>query len=69
MMDKCDEHSQSWFGWIYQDKLIPEVKRTFSHRVAGTILSQAFNHVTKEYHLLYKPDPRAGDTLIYLDTV
>lgn len=47
MMDQCDAHSQSWFGWIYQYNLIPEIKRTFSHRVAGTIVSQSFNHITK----------------------
>lgn len=47
IMDLCDTHSQSWFGWLYHYNLISDVKRTFSHRVAGTIISQSFNHNTK----------------------
>lgn len=48
MMELCDNYSQSWFGWAYLDNhefvLIPEIRRSFSHRVAGSIINQYFNH-------------------------
>lgn len=66
-MDICDTNTQSWFGWYYHPDLIPRLKRTFAHRVAGRIHSQSFNNKTKEYILLFESDPSAGCTQIYVD--
>lgn len=46
MMDQCDAHSQSWFGWYYHPDQLNKVKRTFAHRVGGRIVNQFFNKVT-----------------------
>ena len=41
------------------------IKRTFSHRVAGSIIKQSFNADTREYELLYTSKKNAGETIIY----
>jgi hypothetical protein len=43
------------------------MRRTFTHRVAGTIIKQSFNHITKEYWVMYHVDSKAGETIIYLN--
>ena len=68
-MDLCDKHSHSWFGWLWntEQEIVPEVRRTYAERIAGTPISQVFSKVTKRYELSFYADPKAGKTIILMD--
>ena len=68
VMDACDRYSNSWLGWQYKHglPLVDEVKRVFTQRVAGNIISQNFNYMNKDYSLSYFAQRTAGVTRIYV---
>lgn len=56
-MDKCDEHSHSWFGWIYNpgtgEYIIKQIRRTYAQRIAGHLISQHYDENTKGFTMSY----------------
>lgn len=71
IMDLCDQYSHSWFGWLYNpspsDYIIPQIIRTFSHRVSGNIIDQRFSETSKFYSLIFHYDKGSGDTIIFIN--
>lgn len=71
IMDECDKHSHSWFGWLFEssknNEIVPEVIRTFAHRVAGDIVEQVFVEKTKQYRLVFNHIPDIGETVIFIN--
>ena len=69
IMDLCDTHGHSWFGWLYNEGnyIVEQVIRTYAFRVAGDIIEQSFNDKTKLYLLSFYHKKNVGDTVIFVN--